>query len=165
MITTIEHIKAMAGMSNNICDKRITPYLQEVEDAILVPAIGVDLYEQLSNGEETDDILLNGGYYTNQDGKRAICYGIYKAVAYVAYSKMLHANKISVTAFGVVEKSSTYSDPASKEDITYTAEHNEKMGMYYLQSVVDYLNDKTTPCECEKKTRKEYGRITYKVIH
>ncbi len=135
-------------MTANICDKRITPYLQEVEDAVIVPAIGADLYEKLDAQKLDNPILLNGGYYDAKCGERKICHGLRKTTAYLAYSKMLKANKVSVTAFGVVEKTGTYSQSANQENVNYVANHAAKMGDFYLKSCVDYLQENAQPSEC-----------------
>lgn len=163
MLTTIENIKELPGMANNIRDSRILPYLQEVEDATIVPAIGAELYEKLNSGEIEDCILLGGAYYTNRKGKREMCHGIRKAVAYLAYSKMLMANKVSVTAFGVTEKTSQYSQSANAENVNYAANHAEKMGHFYLNSCLCYLADKNPePCSCSAGHSRHY--ITMQVI-
>lgn len=163
MLTTIENIKELPGMANNIRDSRILPYLQEVEDATVVPAIGAELYEKLNNGEIDDNVLLNGAYYTNHKGKREVCYGLRKAVAYLAYAKLLMANKVNVTAFGVTEKTSQYSQSANADNVNYAANHAEKMGSYYLKSCLCYLDDKNPePCSCAAGHSRHY--ITMQVI-
>lgn len=152
MITTIENIKELPGMAENIRDKRIIPYLQEVEDASIIPAIGAELYERLDSGELADDTLISGGYYDTKQGRR-LCHGIRKAVAYIAYAKMLRANKVSVTAFGVTEKRGNFSQSADETSVNYAANHADKMGTFYLDSSIEYLRSKEdNHCGCEKKS-------------
>lgn len=162
MLTTIDNIKELPGMAENIRDKRIIPYLQEVEDAHILPAIGAELYEKLDSGEIKDDVLLHGGYY-NSRSERRLCHGIRKAVAYLAYSKMLRANKVSVTAFGVSEKVGNFSHSASEENVNYAASHNEKMGMFYLGTCIEYLNKDNHGCGCGT-TKPRSGFLAMEVL-
>lgn len=165
MLTTIENIKELPGMADNIRDKRIIPYLQEVEDAAIIPAIGAELYEKLDSNDLQDDTLLVGGYYNSSSGERKICHGLRKAVAYMAYSKMLRANKVSVTAFGVIEKTSQFSQSAETDNVNYAASHTDKMGSFYLQSCLEYLRDKEQhPCGCGPAEHRGHRKIAMEVI-
>lgn len=149
MITTIESIKAIRDISQNLKDGRILPYIKEVEDAYIMPAIGAELYERLDNGTEDDAILLNGGYYDRNTSKGIVrdrCYGIRLAVAYYAYSKVLHNNQVNVTAFGVVAKETSLSNPSVQHDIDDATAQARKMGDYYLDSVKRYLNRDECGC-------------------
>lgn len=153
MITTIENLKEIRDISNNLKDGRILPYIKEVEDAYILPTIGADLYERLDNGEEEDAILLNGGYYeidTPDGKKKEKCFGIRLAVAYYAYSKVLRNNMVNVTAFGITEKQTSLSNPSDNHDIDDAVAQARTMGEYYLKSVVRYLGKDKKPC-CDKK--------------
>lgn len=146
MLTTIEDIKAVRSIAYNLGDKRIEPYIQEVEDCYIRYAIGPALYERLDNGVETDAILLNGGYYDCANG-REYCDGIKKAVAYFAYERILLNNQINVTAFGVTQKSSSLSNPTTDSSIEKAAEQAHKMGAMYLESCKKYVHrGECVPC-------------------
>lgn len=152
MLTTIDNIKAIRDISNNLKDRRITPYIKEIEDAYILPAIGADLYERLDTRKEIDPILLDGGYYTRIGRcgeERDKCYGLRIAVAYFAYARVLKNNQINVTAFGVTEKHTSLSNPSNDNDVQDAVAEARKMGDYYLQSCVRYL--KRDACKCEQK--------------
>ena len=155
MLTTTEHIKQVRSIASNISESRLSPYIKEVEDFYIMPAIGAELYEKLDKQEANDDILLDGGYYDNSDGSRGFCHGIYTAVAYFAYAKILLNNQINVTAFGVTQKSSTLSTPTSDATIKDTAAEAKKMGHMYLDSCIAYLNAKRE-CKCGDCKRKHF---------
>ena len=146
MLTTIENLKAIRDISANLKDQRIQPYIKEVEDAYVLPAIGAELYEKLDAGETTDTILLDGGYYDKPSEKcaggktRARCYGIRLAVAFYAYARVLKNNQINVTAFGVTQKTSPMSAPTGDEAIEDAVSEARKMGDLYLHSCVEYLH-------------------------
>ena len=60
MLTTISNIKALRDIAANVKDARLEPYIQEVEDAYIMPALGAELYERLSTQAEptADDAIL-----------------------------------------------------------------------------------------------------------
>lgn len=152
MLTTIDHIKAIRDISANLKDGRIVPYIKEVEDAYILPAIGADLYERLDTRTIIDPILLDGGYYTRttQCGEeRDKCHGLRIAVAYFAYARVLKNNQINVTAFGVTEKHTNLSNPVKDESVDDAVGAARKMGDYYLQSCIRYL--KRDECKCASK--------------
>lgn len=146
MLTTIEDIKAIRSIAYNITDKRIEPYIKEVEDCYVMYAIGPALYERLDTGLEEDIILTDGGYY-DHGNTREMCYGIKAAVAYFAYERMLLNNQINVTAFGVTQKSSSLSTPTPDSSIEKAAAHAHKMGELYLESCKKYVHrGECIPC-------------------
>ena len=146
MLTTIEDIRQIRNIAANLKDARIEPYIQECEDAYIMPALGTELYEKLDNQKEHDDILLDGGYYDRPKG-RAYCHGIRKAVAYFAYARVLRNNQVSETAFGVVNKKGSYSQPTDGAQIESAATDAIKMAELYLHSCVEYLH-REDECKC-----------------
>ena len=140
MLTTVDQIKGIRDIAANLKDMRLAPYIKECEDAYIMPALGADLYERLDNHTETDEILLDGGYYDKPDGSRAKCHGIRRAVAYFAYARVLRNNAVSVTAFGVVTKTSNYSQPTEAAQAQSAAAEAVKMGELYLHSCIEYLH-------------------------
>jgi hypothetical protein len=75
MIVKFEHIRKVRPIADNINDeKRLLPYMKEVEALDLIPAIGAGLYKQLDDANlsknEREDITTNDGrtlYVTNED--------------------------------------------------------------------------------------------------
>lgn len=166
MLTTIEDIKGIRDLSQNLKDGRITPYIVEVEDAYILPAIGAALYERLDTGEETDAILMDGGYYDRPtcDGtERDRCYGIRRAVAYFAYARVLKNNQINVTAFGVTQKQSNQSNPTGEDAITDAVTEARKMGYHYLKSCIRYLHRNEKQCQCSPTEASGHGGARLKM--
>lgn len=169
MLSTIENIKQIRDISQNLRDGRIQPYIKEVEDIYIVPAIGAELYEKLDKGEVTDDILLDGGYYDRQteDGEtsRERCYGLRLATAYFAYARVLRNNQVNVTAFGVTQKNGMLSEASDEKNISDAVSDARKMGEHYLNSCVRYLRRNEKPCCCkEKKEGMRGAKLQMEVI-
>lgn len=162
MLTTIEQIREIRNIALNLKDARVEPYLQEVEDAYIMPALGVELYEKLDNQEEHDEILLDGGYYDGPKG-RAYCHGLRRAVAYFAYARLLRNNQVNVTAFGVVQKTGSYSQPMDAQQIDAAATDATKMAELYLHTCVVYLH-RNDDGGCGHK-RKEPGQPASTKLH
>lgn len=150
MLTTVDDIKGIRDIAANLKDARLAPYLKECEDAYIMPALGADLYERLDNKIETDETLLNGGYYNKADGARAYCHGIRRAVAYFAYARVLRNNQVNVTAFGVVNKTGSYSQQAESAQVESAATDAIKMAEVYLHSCIEYLH-REDDCKCGKR--------------
>lgn len=156
MIASIEDIKSVRDISRNLSPERIEPFIEEVEHMYVVPAIGAERYEGLTNGSIADDILTDGGYYTK--GTKHLCYGLKKAIAYFAYARICKNNGLNVTAYGITQKTSNYSSPTPDNQISEVVEEATKMGNLYLQSCVDYLKATEQPtCKSECVSRKPFG--------
>lgn len=155
MLSTIENIRQIRDISQNLRDGRIQPYIKEVEDIYIVPAIGAELYEKLDSGEVTDQILLEGGYYDRktEEGKtsRDRCYGLRLATAYFAYARVLRNNQVNVTAFGVTQKHGLQSEANDEKNIADAVSDAKKMGEHYLNSCIRYLKREEKPCCCKKE--------------
>lgn len=159
MLTTIEHIKVVRDIANNIRPERLLPYIKEVEDANVMPAIGAALYEKLCDGVDVDPILLDGGYYDAPDCGRDYCHGLHLAVAYLTYARVLRNNRINVTAFGITQKNSSLSQPAGADDVDIAAEDAKKMGDLYLASCVRYLHRNDSCCSQKVGHSVRFGNI------
>lgn len=152
MLTKIEDIRAIRDIAANLRDNRLEPYIKECEDAYIMPALGAELYERLTTQQEptADDlVLLNGAYYDGPNG-REYCHGIRKATAYFAYARVLRNNQVNVTAFGVVQKTGSYSQPTDGTQVTDVAAEAIKMAELYLHSCVKYLH-RNDDCACGRK--------------
>lgn len=149
MLTTIENIRMVRDIAANLRDARIEPYIREVEDAYIMPALGAELYEQLDAHKTEDKLLMDGGYYNGPKG-RAYCHGLRKATAYFAYARLLRNNQVSVTAFGVVQKTGSYSQPSDSQQVATAIADTVKMAEIYLHSCVEYLH-RDNECQCGGK--------------
>jgi hypothetical protein len=169
-------------------EKRIEPYIHEAEQLDVMPAVGVSLYRQLSdenlpetitvsstaqittpNGKtiilsESDwNKFLDGGYYTCDEypcngDKQRYSAGLRAAVAYLAYARMLPNQPLNVTAFGVVQKTTTLSEPVDEKTLSRAASEARKIGLEYLKQAVDHLKCLHLTDEC-KSENKQYKKI------
>ncbi len=131
--TDIRNIRPVSGNLN--AKDRLEPYIREVEKLYLIPTLSPKLYKMIDENPEKYEILLNGGYYNDDE-----CYfaGIKEAAAYLVYSRFLYNQSIVVTPFGVVNKDNELSDQAAREEITYQANQAKELGIQYLKEVIKY---------------------------
>lgn len=123
-------------MSANLDPVNVIPYIDEVESAQVRPVLGAALYKQIDDGDYTDSILLNGGYYANNT---KYCDGLKKAISYLTYARMLPGQQLTVTAYGAVTKTGEFSSKATGEELQREINHARQLGEQYLQSCVEYL--------------------------
>jgi hypothetical protein len=143
----------------------IEPYIREVETLDVIPAIGVSLYKQitdegfkslLANGIQITtnngakiltqtqwDKFMDGGFYTCNncscvDNERYSA-GLIAAISYLAYARMLPNQPLNVTAFGMVQKTTTLSEPVDEKTLFRAANEARKTGLEYLRQSVDHL--------------------------
>lgn len=178
---------------NIIDIKRIEPYIYEAETLNLMPAIGVGLYQQFTsdsfnhemqsigkviietNGGNNIELtsekwekLLDGGYYTCENcscdsDKKKYSAGLRAAISYLAYAKMLPNQPINITAFGVVRKTTTLSEPVEEKALFRATNEAKKIGLEYLRQSVDHIRCEGFIDDCKKgKPDKRY--VKFKAI-
>lgn len=174
MITTADHIRQVRDVAINMVDQnRINPSIQEVEDLILCNAIGTALVQWLETRDDTDftfngvtltpDQLrdfMEGGYYSyagcscnGSNGMRKSG-GLYRAVAYLAYGKLLN-HQITVTAFNVNKKKTQVSTEPDTADLTINRKDALNTGQAYLNQVIEHgksLGIIYDDCEVKNRT-------------
>lgn len=139
MIATVDNIKSVRPISENIdATKRIQPYILEVENLIIRPALGALKYKNIeaNKTDVANKLILEGGYY---DGDTKYLNGLYQAIGYLAYSRLVRNNNVNVTAFGVSEKLSQFSDKVDEKVLLSVANDAEKVGKQYLNECLEYL--------------------------
>lgn len=154
MITTIEDIKKIRQIAENIQDIRIEPYIEQTEELVIIPAIGIELYREIESDISAHiDILWPKDYEVEECGRMVKKYspGLIKAISYIAYSKMLLNQQISVTAFGVRTMNSQYSDKAEERDIVRASNEARAVGDTYLSQTLEYINKGTTTIQKKKR--------------
>lgn len=144
MIVQEQDIRSRRQIANNLDPVKLTPFIKEVETAQVRPLLGAKLYKELDEGVKTDDILLDGGYYNNDNN---FCEGLKEAVAYLVYARMLPSQQMTVTAYGVVQKTGEFSNKVDEANLNREVQHANQLGEQYLQSCVNYLRWKNEiPC-------------------
>lgn len=157
MILTAEDYKSIRAVGANVPNDRIEVYIEQAETLVVMQALGVDLYKSISENKSQYTLLLDGGYYTTQDGQSWTA-GLKKAIAYIAHSKFILNNSVSVTAFGVRTKESTYSDKAAENEVIRQSNEARNVGDEYLYSCIKYCKETgliaDDSCSCSKSIKK-----------
>lgn len=160
MIVDFSDIKNIRHIADNVNDeKRLYPYMVETENIWIIPAIGIELCQEIEKDKCKYSELLNGGVYdkTNCETGKGYFEGLKQAVAYLAYSRFVRNHDVFVTASGIKQKMGEYSEPASEASIKRIANESEKIGKQYLNNCIDYLKAKgyiDSCCSKRKNTSK-----------
>lgn len=167
-LITVNDVFALSrNNSGQLNPREVETYIDEAEQLDIKPTIGTALYLRLlSNSENTsdNDLLLNGGTYSNAD--ITIIYpGIRKALAYYVYGRIVKNGGRTATRFGFVEKRDDYSSQVdyrerlnSANDATLVADSYMKETLNYIQLSGKYPEYKN--CNGGMKNR----RVTIKAI-
>ena len=188
-IITPDDVRKVRPIAENVKDcKRIEPYIREVEQLDVMPAIGVSLYKQITQDNFTtylktngnipiltnngDKIILtefqwnkfiNGDYYTycncscNSEEKYSA--GLIAAISYLAYARMLPNQPLNVTAFGIVQKTTTLSEPVDEKTLFRAASEAKKIGLEYLRQSIEHLRCEGFIDDCKKRDTKRYRKF------
>ena len=149
MIASINDIKNIRPIADNIPSNRITVYLKEAENLYVIPAFGASLFKNISDNQENFVTLLEGGFYDND---KHYFEGLRKSIAYIAYSKMILNQDFNVTAFGTMFKNSEYSEHSNEKTLLRISNDALAIGLRYLDECVDYLKHiKVLSC-CSNQT-------------
>lgn len=155
MIITVNDIRAVRPMAQNLDDNRVEMYIREAEILDVVPAITAEVYEVLDAGENLtaeEQMMLNGGYYDAGCGKRMF-EGIKVATAYLAYARFLRNNQVNVTPYGVVAKIGEESSSTEYGLVASRAAEAENIGRALLADAMRYWSSVTDACACGKAQR------------
>ena len=144
MIASINDIKNIRPIADNIPSSRITIYLKEAENLYVIPAFGASLFKNISDNQENYTTLLEGGFYDND---KHYFEGLRKSIAYIAYSKMILNQDFNVTAFGTMFKNSEYSEHSNEKTLLRISNDALAIGLRYLDECLDYLKHiNALPC-------------------
>lgn len=126
--------------------------IDEAIDIDLRYLVGDAVYKQLVNSE--DNVLLNGGEYTDEKGDTHIIAGLKKAVAYFAYSRVVKFGNSLPTRFGTMNNDDGYSSRAELKERQMISDDAYSIGVKYIKEVLAYLKkDDCKPAEPLKSKR------------
>ena len=155
--------------SNHLDDDEVWKYIDEVENTVIIPAIGYGNFEHAVTipvtweGDSTFDVTfdgtfddlfepniwLNGGSYETcgcgcESNALDWCVGLRKTVAYYVYAKLLRADGTIVARAGAMRHNDNYAnhvDPNRKQydDVMNVAEQ-------YLSGCMKYARCHTVEC-------------------
>lgn len=145
ILITIEEAKSLARplLMHN---EKIEPFIVEVEQTQIKPALGdslfKDLHDDIKSLDDPYSILLSGGEYTDSCGNFRSLSGLKVAIAYLVYVKTLMCGDVESTRFGFMQKDGQYSQHISTAQ--RSAAYNEAMevAQCYLRECIEYCKAK-----------------------
>lgn len=148
-LINVDEFKQLARpTSNHIDTAQVEAFVRECEDMYIVPAIGYAKFKEAAeaaNGkadelDEFQGILLNGGEYTDKDGKPNICKGLKTALAYFVYAKLARSDGSILARAGFMRHGDQYASHV--EDATELKQYNDIMDIaeHYLNGCIQYIN-------------------------
>lgn len=137
MIIFPENIRKVRPIADNINDeKRLLPYIEEVERLYLIPALTPEIYAEIIADRTPFETLFCGGFY---DNNKKFFSGLNDASGYLIYSRFVLNNQANVTAFGVQFKNGEFSERADEKTLIRISKDAEKIGLQFLDDCVEYL--------------------------
>lgn len=126
--------------SQHIDARKVESYIFEAENVNVRPTLGDEMYLAIVKNPTKFSTLLNGGEYTDNSGCAKVFVGLYSAISYYAYARLLKNIDVNVSRFGV-----TYKDDENSSRLTMA----EKMMHYndasaiadkYMQECIHYIH-------------------------
>ena len=109
------------------------------------------------------DKFLNGDYYTCDcscsSDEMKYSAGLIEAISYLAYARMLPNQPLNVTAFGVVQKTTSLSEPVDEKTLFRASGESRKIGLEYLRQSVEHLRCKGLIDNCKNRDTKRYRKF------
>lgn len=144
-IITIEEAKTLGRPIGKVSDAKIECYISEVEQTIIKPAIGDDLFLQVksADGDLSDDLqtLLSGGVYTIRDQRRCFV-GLKVAMAYFVCAQNVISGDFESTRYGMVVKQGEYSNHVTQSERSDLYNSIYATANAYLRECVAFLQAK-----------------------
>lgn len=159
MLIELKDIQEVRPVGSNISLDRVLPYIDEVEQLTVVPLLPTGLYSRLASAPDDPEnaFILDGGVRNEGSADEVRLVGLKKAIALLAYARIVVNNQANVTPLGIRVKESNFSEDAPDKLLFRVANQAEATGKVYLQQVVDYLN-------AEGCTQKSVSRPKFTVI-
>lgn len=169
MLITVDDIRKIRQIAKNIDTERVNIYIREAEMLDLMPLIGAEFYQKLSNlgpivlekcrktlQTEDGEIIateneydlpinewkfLNGGYYLTCDGEKRHCEGIRTALCYYAYARFIRSHSLQTTPFGVVTKTGDESSSVDMHTVAAMSSEARKIADEYLSQCLMFWDE------------------------
>lgn len=137
-------------------DEKVLPFIMEVEQTQIKPALGETLYRDLHDHDKVADKvysdLLSGGEYNDCGGKYHSFSGLKVAIAYMVYVKTLMCGDVESTRFGFMQKDGQYSQHISTAQRSAAYNEAHEVAQCYLRECIEYCKEKglIKPCDSHK---------------
>lgn len=156
-LITDEEVRAIRPIAPNMnSGQRLDVYIDEATQLFVIPALGAEVVADMERDPDRYGVAMNGGYYDN-DTKH--CGGLRKALAYLAYSRFVMNQQVTVTSFGVTYKDGELSSRVDSRMLTYQANQAKEMGLALLAEVKAYLGSGACGCKPTAVRNHRYGVI------
>ena len=131
LITTVERLKELTSISDNIDPTMLEPYLFSAQELYVEELLGVDMYNDVLNnivsGTTKYDFLI----------KNYLDY----IIAYGSWSLAAPFLNYKTQRKGIVKQTSDYSDSVTVDEYVIYAKKIENMVSFYIRKTYKYLND------------------------
>lgn len=151
---TIEDLKELTSISENIDVKYIVPYIVTSQVMFVEPLLGIALDTYLKN-------QITGGTLSGYD-ERLVKYYIRPYAVYTAFIESLPFISMKITSKGIVKQASENSEAATTDDINWLTTKGKDKQSAYKALLLDYLE-----CNADKfplyrvQQRKTYSSGIY----
>jgi hypothetical protein len=139
-------------------ESMIQPHILASQLVDLKPVLGNAFYTDLIANRLDDKYkeLLEGGEYTNDDGNLVTFQGLKAVLSCYSYARYMFSKNAVDTPFGMVVKTSEYSDPVDSNMITQVASAKRSEGTAYLNECIQFIKDNSDvyplyESDCNKK--------------
>lgn len=127
--------------SKHVDGDEVETFIDECEQLFIIPAIGSDMFLELTcdSLKDSQSLLLEGGEYTDKGQKKHIFKGIRYALAYFVYAKMAKNDGAIVSRSGFMQHNDEYA--ARMDDKNRVNKYNDLMNVAenYLSGALEYM--------------------------
>jgi len=133
LFISVDSIKELSGLHNNVDEKLIKPEIKTAQDMIIHPALGNALYLRLQDGLECgnltcdEETLLSG--YISDTLINYVLSELPQGLSYQFYNK------------GLVRKSSDNTELPSMQDLIDISNRYRSRAEFYKQRLIKYLKE------------------------
>jgi len=139
-ILSISELKALMDVSFHKKDETITAAIEAVEMSYIKKYFKNDVYTAIlkntiaSPSNTFYDLIVDGGFYIDEDSKEYHINGLNKAIALLAYCDLL-INQTVVTRYGAVNKNDAFSNKPDFSSILEQVSRYRKTALLYLEDI------------------------------
>ena len=134
LITTVDRIKEITSISNNIDPSQLEPYLYTAQDMYVEDLLGADMYNDL-----LDNVFSGTTKYTFLI-KNYLDY----VIAYGAWSLASPFLNYKTQKKGIVKQNSDNSDNINIDEFNIYSKRIENTMTHYITKTIKYLEDNKT---------------------
>lgn len=116
-------------------------HIYDVESGIIIPALGVTLFNDVNQHPEKYRELLHGCTYTNEKGAEAYHDGLIRTEAYFAYARIIRGGG-TATRYGYVQKNGDYSTNSGESAAVRDASQIKASAELMLARVIEFCKAK-----------------------